>query len=80
MEDRFFAALLRRYHFLEFAALFEEDRMRFEVMRYVGERLNDSDLDLRLRKHWLSTLVEDFGPAAGELLGRVLRGHGLHLP
>ena len=49
-------------------------------MRYVGERLNNSDLDLRLRKHRVSTLVEDFGPAAEELLGRVLRRHGLHLP
>jgi hypothetical protein len=80
VEDTLFAALLRRYHFLEFAALFEEDRLRFEVMRYVGERLNDRDLDLRLRKHRLSTLVEDFGPAAEELFGRVLRGHGLHFP
>ena len=78
--DTFFAPLLRGNHFLECAALFEEDHIRFEVMRYVGERLNDSDLDLRLRKHRLSTLVEDFGPASEELLGRVLRGHSLHFP
>ena len=80
MSDTFFTSLLRRYHFFEFAALFEEDRMRFEVMHFVGERLSRNDLEMRLRKHRLKTLVEDFGPPAKELLGRMLQAHGLRLP
>jgi hypothetical protein len=78
--DTFFASLLRRYHFFEFATLFEEDRMRFDVMHYVGERLSRKRLGMRLRKHRLQTLVEDFGPPAKELLGRMLQAHGLRLP
>jgi hypothetical protein len=80
VSDTFFTSLLRRYHFYEFATLFEEDRMRFEVMHYVGERLCRKDLGIGLRKHRLKTLVEDHGPPAKELLGQMLKAHGLPLP
>jgi hypothetical protein len=80
VSDTFFASLLRRYHFFEFATLFEEDRMRFDVMHHVGERLSRKDLGMDLRKHRLKTLVEDHGPSAKELLRQMLQAHGLRLP
>jgi hypothetical protein len=80
VSDTFFASLLRRYHFFEFATLFEEDRMRYDVMHYVGERLCRKGLEMSLRKHRLKTLVEDHGAPAKELLRQMLKAHGLPFP
>ncbi|HUR45600.1 MAG TPA: hypothetical protein VMZ27_06920 [Candidatus Saccharimonadales bacterium] len=78
VHDVFIAHVMRRYGFREFADLFDDHRMQYDVMKYIGERLMRPAMETWLKKCRMEKLVKDHGPAAMDLYRTLALKYGLN--